>query len=195
MTTTAPRGVDSTNQFTDSTAEVTGPRHFHQLAPDVLDRLFLRRPEPITAQWSTQRTAVALGATLYVPATRPDLAEVIARRHREGVISMVIDLEDAVADEHSDEAIDATVAALHQLDGSAAGQMLLFVRVRDVSQISSITSKLESAGALSVRHPEIQCRRSRYGVAGDRSVRATSGRSPVGDAGARIGGAGAPGVA
>lgn len=149
MTTTAPRGVDSTNQFTDSTAEVTGPRHFHQLAPDVLDRLFLRRPEPITAQWSTQRTAVALGATLYVPATRPDLAEVIARRHREGVISMVIDLEDAVADEHSDDAIDATVAALHQLDGSAAGQMLLFVRVRDVSQISSITSKLESAGALS----------------------------------------------
>ncbi|MGC4935274.1 HpcH/HpaI aldolase/citrate lyase family protein [Gordonia sp. DT30] len=142
MTTTAPRGVDTTTSG-------PGPTHFHQLSSDVLDHLFLHRPEAISGQWPTQRIAVALGATLYVPATRPDLAAVIERRHREGVISMVIDLEDAIADHQSDEAIAATVRALRHLEGTAAGEMLLFVRVRHTSQIETITSMLDSAGALS----------------------------------------------
>lgn len=142
MTTSATPDVDAM-------AVPRGPSHFQQLPNDVVDRLFLHRPQTISTDWSTHRIAVALGATLYIPATRDDLAGVISRRHREGVISMVIDLEDAVADDQSEAAIAATAAALHQLEGTPAGEMLLFVRVREPSQIDTIAAALHSAHTLS----------------------------------------------
>ncbi|MGW0039400.1 HpcH/HpaI aldolase/citrate lyase family protein [Gordonia sp. NPDC003376] len=125
----------------DTTAPaVEGPTHFHHLTEDTLDRLFLRRPEPISPFWDARRLGVALGATLYVPATRPNLADVISRRFASGVMTMVIDLEDAVADHEEPAAIAGAIAAIGELDGTPAGEMLLFVRVRTAEQIETITS-------------------------------------------------------
>lgn len=138
MTATAP---PETGERPEAT-----PAHFHHLTPDTLDRLFLHRPEPLSATWSTQRLAVALGATLYVPATRADLADLIARRHAAGVMSMVIDLEDAVADDEQTQAVAAAVAALHALADTPACQMLLFIRVRTAEQIETITDAIVAAG-------------------------------------------------
>ena len=116
--------------------------HFHQLDPVERDRLFLHGPAPFTDADPRERLAVALGATLYVPGNRPDLAETIARRCADGVTSMVVDLEDAVADDQVDAALACAVDALDALAGTAAGGMLLFVRVRTAAEIRAITATL-----------------------------------------------------
>ncbi|MFW0797121.1 HpcH/HpaI aldolase/citrate lyase family protein [Gordonia sp. CPCC 205515] len=125
-----------------------GVRQFHHLDAAVANNLFCIKPEYIPLDAPRDRLALALGATLYIPGTRPDLADTIARRHAEGVTSMVIDLEDAVADEDERTAIDSAVAALRSLAHSAAASMLLFVRTRRAEQIISITTQLGSEHAL-----------------------------------------------
>ncbi|MGW6693099.1 HpcH/HpaI aldolase/citrate lyase family protein [Rhodococcus sp. NPDC054953] len=116
--------------------------HFHQLDPQTRDRLFLHRPTPFTDTDTRERLAVALGATLYVPGNRPDLADTIIRRCAEGVMSMVIDLEDAVADDQVDAALAGAVAALDALAATPARGMLLFVRVRTATEIRAVTAAL-----------------------------------------------------
>lgn len=125
-----------------------GARHFRHLPESTRERLFVAQPSPVSTSWSTDRLAIALGATLYVPATRPDLAEVITRRHADGVVSMVIDLEDAVADGDQATAIESAVDALRRLDSTAAAEMMLFVRVRSADQIATISEAIGSSDSL-----------------------------------------------
>ncbi|MFI9405442.1 HpcH/HpaI aldolase/citrate lyase family protein [Nocardia sp. NPDC052316] len=122
-------------------------RHFRQLhGPEARD-LFHREPEPFGDDYTDRELlAVGLGATLYAPATRPDLALTISKRAERGVCSMVIDLEDAVADHEVELAKRQTVAALNLLAANGDSNPLLFVRVRDADTISEIVEQL-GAGA------------------------------------------------
>ena len=122
--------------------------HFYHLPSEQREHLFLHSPQPISTTWSNERVAIALGATLYIPATRPDLAASITRRHAAGVMSMVIDLEDAVADDQAADAMSGTLAALNALEGTPAGQMLLFVRVRTADQIQTVVEGTQSSTVL-----------------------------------------------
>jgi len=117
-------------------------RHFEHLTPAVRDELFRIQPGEFTTMSSRAVLANALGATLYVPGTRDDLAATIRRRAAEGVRSMVIDLEDAVADHHVELAIGNVQAALKDL-GSTEQQALIFVRVRSPEQVRQVTDQLE----------------------------------------------------
>ncbi|WP_280499545.1 HpcH/HpaI aldolase/citrate lyase family protein, partial [Nocardia farcinica] len=85
-------------------------RHFRQLHGPDLRHLFHRQPEPFGDRADRELLAIALGATLYAPATRADLADTIRRRAERGVCSMVIDLEDAVADHEVETAKRRAVA-------------------------------------------------------------------------------------
>ncbi|MBF6085946.1 HpcH/HpaI aldolase/citrate lyase family protein [Nocardia cyriacigeorgica] len=117
-------------------------RHFRQLNGPDARTLFHRQPEPIGGQTDRELLAVALGATLYAPATRADLTATICKRAARGVCSMVIDLEDAVAD-HEVEA--AKAQAVRTLDELAAGldpNPMLFVRVRDADTIIELAERL-----------------------------------------------------
>lgn len=105
-------------------------RHFHQLSAETRERLFHHPPQPFDRTTPRERLAYALGATLYIPATRADLAGTVRRRQADGVLSMVIDLEDAVADHAAHLAVDRTVAALATLAAESAPLPLLFVRPR-----------------------------------------------------------------
>ncbi|MET9024766.1 HpcH/HpaI aldolase/citrate lyase family protein [Nocardia sp. NPDC004168] len=118
-------------------------RHFRQLPGPEARRLFHRQPEPFGDD-NTDREllAIGLGATLYAPATRPDLALTIGRRAGHGVCSMVIDLEDAVADHEVEYAKRQTVDALDLLAGSHDANPLLFVRVRDADTITELIEQL-----------------------------------------------------
>ncbi|MFD9595556.1 HpcH/HpaI aldolase/citrate lyase family protein [Kitasatospora sp. NPDC059973] len=73
-------------------------RHFGHLADDVRGRLFLEQPRAFSAESDAAVLATALGATLYSPATRPTLGEDIRKQAGRGVVSMVLCLEDAIAD-------------------------------------------------------------------------------------------------
>ena len=73
-------------------------RHFDFLPHRERSRLFLREPEPFSAQDPTSTIGVGLGAAMYCPATRPRLAADIVRRRAEGTQCVVVCLEDAVPD-------------------------------------------------------------------------------------------------
>src|SRR5664279_3175603 len=79
-------------------------RHFEFLDDSDRARLFFRLPEPFDVHADQEVLATALGATLYSPATRPKLADDIARRASQGVTSMVVCLEDSIPDNQVAEA-------------------------------------------------------------------------------------------
>lgn len=102
------------------------------------------QPEDIETSDGNDLVATALGATLYIPATRPDLTATVNKRTDEGVRSIVIDLEDAVADHDLDEALANTVRTLNELSGSGS---LVFVRARTAAHIRSICDGLDHGAA------------------------------------------------
>ena len=112
-------------------------RHFDHLPPTLRDELFSVPPGEFDKCSSRTVLATALGATLYVPGVRPDLVSVVAKRASEGVRSVVIDLEDAVADQHVEGALANVTQAIIALS-ALAPQSLIFVRVRTPEQIRHI---------------------------------------------------------
>lgn len=122
-------------------------RHFAFLAGAERRRLFAHEPEPFDATSERTSVASALGATLYCPATRTDLAADLARQAADGVVSMVACLEDAIAD------TDVTAAETHLADqlrraAQAKGALpLLFVRVRNAGQVMRLADALGADSA------------------------------------------------
>lgn len=120
-------------------------RHFGHIPSAVRSGLFHREPAEFTADSPARTLAVALGATLYSPATRPRLADDIRKQAARGVVSMVLCLEDSI----SDADVEAGEANLvHQFrdlaDGPADGPgvPLLFIRVREPRQITDLVTRL-----------------------------------------------------
>jgi citrate lyase beta subunit len=124
-------------------------RHFGFLGPDEQDRLFLHAPKEFEVTAEPERIGVALGATLYCPANRPQLGRDIVRRAATGVVSLVVCLEDSVPDRDLVAAERNAVEQLRQVAQSGAELPMIFVRVRSVEQIPMIVAGLgEQAGAL-----------------------------------------------
>ncbi len=120
-----------------------GPmRHFDFLDDDDRGRLFLNAPESFDARTEREFLAVALGATLYSPATRPKLADDIARRARQGVTSTVVCLEDSIPDHALIEGERNAISQLRHYAGTGPDGPLVFVRVRYPEQIPMIISGL-----------------------------------------------------
>lgn len=117
-------------------------RHFRYLQGPDARALFHRQPEPFDDCAEREILAMALGATLYVPATRADLTATIVRRADRGVCSMVIDLEDAVADHEVEFAKQQTVRTLDELAARPDPNPMLFVRVRDADTVPELLDRL-----------------------------------------------------
>ena len=132
-------------------------RHFSYLSDAETSRLFHRPPQELGLESDAGLLATALGATLYSPGTRPDLAKDVRKQAARGALSMVLCLEDSIADADVPEAETNVVAALGQLyaesrpapdaaeadtgnadgatdSGDTAG-LMLFVRVRTPEQM------------------------------------------------------------
>lgn len=126
-------------------------RHFANLDDAVQARLFSRPPQEFTRTADKDLLAVALGATLYMPATRPTLAADLVRQGAAGLMSSVVCLEDAIADSELSSAQANVIAQLSQLSrDEAQGVPLTFVRVRHPDQVTAIIDGLgDHAGILS----------------------------------------------
>jgi citrate lyase beta subunit len=121
-------------------------QHFAHLTRSQLDALFERPPEPFDRDSGSELLSVALGATLYMPADRPTLGADLTKQAQAGVTSVVICLEDSVADEHVAAAEDNLVEALSELATAEQPDLpLLFVRVRRAEQLAALVSRLGSA--------------------------------------------------
>lgn len=123
-------------------------RHFDFLDPADADRLFHQPPAEVRADDGTRTLAMALGATLYVPATRPDLVKDLLGARASGVVSTVLCLEDAIPDDAVSGAQRNVVEALQELADRADEVPLVFVRVRTPEQIEEIAGALGAAPAL-----------------------------------------------
>ncbi|MER5637243.1 HpcH/HpaI aldolase/citrate lyase family protein [Kitasatospora sp. NPDC002227] len=125
-------------------------RHFGHLADDVRARLFLEQPTPFDRHSEAAVLSTALGATLYSPATRLTLRSDIRKQAARGVVSMVLCLEDAIADHEVAEA-EANLVTQLRLAVTGPGQAelpLLFVRVRHPWQITDLVRRLGPAAGL-----------------------------------------------
>lgn len=123
-------------------------RHFDYLSAAEHERLFFRPPEGIGVDSGLGLLAVSLGATLYCPATRPTLAADLAKCAAEGSTSVVVCLEDAVADADLPAAELNAIAQLCELAGGDSPAPLIFVRVRAAAQIPMIMAGLGDAARL-----------------------------------------------
>jgi citrate lyase beta subunit len=127
-------------------------RHFGHLADDVRARLFLEPPRTFTAQSEPAVLATALGGTLYSPATRPALAADIRKQAARGVVSMVLCLEDAIADHEVDAGernlVEQLADLVHDFTDNTQDHPLLFIRVRAASQIADLAERLGPAVSL-----------------------------------------------
>ncbi|MEV4433205.1 HpcH/HpaI aldolase/citrate lyase family protein [Streptomyces sp. NPDC049585] len=133
-------------------------RHFGYLPPEVRSGLFHREPGEFTAASPARTLAVALGATLYAPATRPTLAQDVRKQARRGVVSMVLCLEDSINDADVADAEENLVRQFEHLaagpddatgdvpgDGGAPDLPLLFIRVREPGQVEDLVRRLGPA--------------------------------------------------
>lgn len=83
--------------------------------------------------------ALELGATLYVPAVRPDLAEIVAGRRYPRLRSLVLCLEDSIRPEDVPAALANLAALLPRLAARAdAPRPALFVRPRNPAMLAHI---------------------------------------------------------
>ncbi|MDC7339198.1 HpcH/HpaI aldolase/citrate lyase family protein [Streptomyces lydicus] len=123
-------------------------RHFGHLPPDIRKALFHQEPAEFTADSPARTLAVALGATLYSPATRPRLAADVTKQAARGVLSMVLCLEDSIGDGDVEAAEENLVRQLTLLDeaaGDGADLPLLFIRVRTPAQIPDLVRRMGPA--------------------------------------------------
>jgi len=117
-------------------------RHFDYLTAAEEERLFQLRPQSFTTDDDPVVLALGLGATLYSPATRPALSKDITRQRAAGVLSMVLCLEDAIADADVAAAERNVVEQLRDYAATDPDGPLIFVRVRAPEQIPAIVDGL-----------------------------------------------------
>ncbi|MFE2286144.1 HpcH/HpaI aldolase/citrate lyase family protein [Streptomyces sp. NPDC059443] len=127
-------------------------RHFGHISPTVRKDLFHQEPAEFTAASPAGTLAAALGATLYSPATRTQLARDVRKQAGRGVVSMVLCLEDSISDAEvtdGEENLVRQFAALHETadDGPAEELPLLFIRVRTPEQIPDLVQRLGGSAA------------------------------------------------
>jgi len=126
-------------------------RHFGHLTADIRDELFYREPQEFTADSPARTLAVALGATLYSPATRLRLADDVRKQAARGVVSMVLCLEDSIDDRDvvaGEANLVRQFADLAAHPDAPAAVPLLFIRVRTPAQITDLVARLGDTVAL-----------------------------------------------
>jgi citrate lyase beta subunit len=129
-------------------------RYFNYLTAEQEQEIFFLSPQSITVD-NQALLEYALGATLYMPATRKTVAQDVMEGKLRGLMSMVWCLEDAIGDnevELAEELIGhhfgQLALALSQDIISLADVPLIFVRVRDVGQMRRIMKRLGEKSSL-----------------------------------------------
>ncbi|OME16872.1 citrate lyase subunit beta [Paenibacillus odorifer] len=95
--------------------------------------------------------AYAVGAALYMPATRASVAEDIIKLKNADLVTVIIDLEDAIGDDQVDNAEESIIQHLIYLAAYAENELdsanslpLLFIRVRNPDQLRQMIFRLGS---------------------------------------------------
>ncbi|OMD46414.1 citrate lyase subunit beta [Paenibacillus borealis] len=126
-------------------------RYFDYLTQEQETSLFYSPPVSFNHTTSKELLAYAVGAALYMPATRSTVAEDILKLRAAGLVTVIIDLEDAIGDGEVDYAEESVVRHLSFLSAYAENEPdprnslpLLFIRVRNPEQLQKLIFRLGS---------------------------------------------------
>jgi citrate lyase beta subunit len=124
-------------------------KFFTYLYENEMEPFFYQKSQDFDKYTNRELLAYGLGATLYMPATRPNIHQDILSKKHEGLTSLVIDLEDAVGDNEVGGAEALLIAELFKLYGelnkgflSIGDLPLLFIRIRNLEQLKRIKEQL-----------------------------------------------------
>lgn len=116
-----------------------------------LEALFFQKPNEFNKYSDRELLSYGLGATLYMPATRPNIHQDLLSKKHEGLTSLVIDLEDAVSDNETENAEVLLVQELQKLYSVISKNYvtsddlpLMFIRIRNLEQLKRIKEQLGS---------------------------------------------------
>ena len=124
-------------------------KHFSFETPERLGKIFYKQPESFTKYSDKEVLSYMIGATLYMPATKASIAQDVITKKFQELVSMVIDLEDAIGDNQLDEAEALLVKHLETIYFALTNDIitiddlpLIFIRVRNPEQLKRINSKI-----------------------------------------------------
>ncbi len=129
--------------------------HFDYLH-DHMSEIFYKSPEAFNKNTDRDVLSYALGATLYMPAIRENIArDIISCKHK-GLVSTVLCLEDAIGEGEIQAAEQNLVAQIKMINKAAVSGKLpvqnipmIFIRVRNPEQMKAVVEQLsENAGIL-----------------------------------------------
>jgi citrate lyase beta subunit len=124
-------------------------RLFSDLPGEKINKLFYKKPGFFNKRSDRELLAYALGATLYMPATRPNIYQDLLSKKHAGLSSMVICLEDAIGDDEVERAEDLLCLELENLSSDLVKGLceeedlpLIFVRIRSYDQLMRLKSRI-----------------------------------------------------
>ncbi|WP_419875273.1 HpcH/HpaI aldolase/citrate lyase family protein [Candidatus Pristimantibacillus sp. PTI5] len=122
-------------------------RYFNYLTNEEEQHFFYSLPTQFNNNADKEILAHAIGAALYMPATKDNIADDLVADKHEGLVSMVIDLEDAVGDnqlEYAEENLKATLLKIGRYLSIGLLRVndipLIFIRIRSVDQLKRLLS-------------------------------------------------------
>ncbi|MBU8878959.1 HpcH/HpaI aldolase/citrate lyase family protein [Bacillus sp. FJAT-29790] len=125
-------------------------RLFSDLHQEEGNRIFYKEPKFFTKNSPKELLSYALGATLYMPATRPNIHQDLLSKKHAGLTSMVICLEDSIGDEEVDLAETLLVEELSRLSEDIEKGLLdeddlplLFIRIRNYEQLLRLKIRIQ----------------------------------------------------
>lgn len=129
-------------------------RHFDVLTDSELKAFFKYSPAEFNRDTERETLGLALGAALYTPGSRPEFGDkILSGQYRRGAFSglatLIICLEDAVADAELPKAEANVIEQLKLLERAAFFQAeagpALFLRVRNAAQLDKLTAEAGTA--------------------------------------------------
>lgn len=116
-------------------------RAFSYLEKEETDNIFYKKPENISSTTDKKYLAYALGATMYMPAIREDIFQIISTQKYKNLQSLVICLEDSISEKDVERAEKNLISICKRIITSIENRKLeldnlpmIFIRVRNVKQ-------------------------------------------------------------
>jgi citrate lyase beta subunit len=128
---------------------------FCDLHEEEIQKIFYQQPLYFNKRSDKEQLAYALGGTLYMPATRPNIHQDLLSKKHAGLTSMVICLEDAIGDWEVETAEKLVVEELLRLQADLEKGFLneddlplLFIRIRSYEQLVRLIEQAEQSLSL-----------------------------------------------
>ncbi|WZL72908.1 HpcH/HpaI aldolase/citrate lyase family protein [Clostridiaceae bacterium 35-E11] len=125
-------------------------QYFHYLTKQEKEKIFYTAPQAFDRDSHKDILAYALGATLYMPSTKENIAQDILSKKHPSLMSMVMCLEDAIGDDRVEEGEQMVLQQLKQLSIAVRnGEIdyqdipLMFLRIRDAGQMLRISERAQ----------------------------------------------------